>query len=980
MSLSGITQLRLATLVAFTQCAASFAIHAAPPSPVIALRVERAPKLDGTLDDPVWKDATWQEGFTELETGQPAETPTRFAVVFDDQSLYVAFRCVEPSLDKLEAKVTTRDAPELDHDDVVELFVAPGPQRTDYYQFDINSKGTLADAAGLQSGTVRDVAWNAPVHVATSQGEGEWVVEMAVPLADMELGKSAPGDWGINVTRIRRAGGREQRSTFAPMTGSFQQPALFAALSLPGANFDALRWEVPPPASLSVVRENDFRLVKGKVSVKNLTGTLRPIALTPRLRQGDQVNAGKPVLDILDAGQSKAYEMTVPLPGNGPQELEVVVTDRRDAKSLFTRRAFAVNLEYTPISLTLREPVYQSAIYATQTVSHISGSLGISLSAKELERASVAISFLPDNPAAQPLAETTVADVASTVDFKLPIPELAEGRYHLKMSLRDAHEKEVGSLDRVIRKLAPAPSGVEWRIEEHGVLLRNGEPFLPVGWFGVPAAALKDSAAGCNVTWLYIGPWQTVEDVRQRLDVIGATGGYAVIYPTVNNQRPEDFTNAPIKVKDAELIRQRVRALKDHPSLLAWYLADEPEYHRVLPESVEQLRALISEEDPWHPTIVVNNAFSAIRQFAHGGDVTAPDPYPFFQTGGRSSSMEKVGSFIAEAGACIRPGQAVWVVPQAHDTRDFGGKGERAPTFAESRNMVWQAVIAGARGVVWWAWGWVVPNTIDSTIGNGYLARELNALKSYVLAPAEGGLEIIAPEEAMVRAALRTANGEKALCAANASTKAQDVVFKAPALAGQELIVLGEERTVKVDADGTFSDRFDPYGTHVYLTDKAFAHFEPLSAVQKKIDDGNAARKKPGNLAFEESGAMLRTSSQGLYKPTPVWMLDGVRDGRGWSAKPFEGADWVEITWPKAQTIGRIAIFTDSLADGEVQVATGDGAQPEWRTLASAKDTTSNPVEFTFEPTEATRLRIHISRLRSGTSATRIWELEAYEK
>jgi hypothetical protein len=144
-------------------------------------------------------------GQARFQEEQPAETPTRFAVVFDDQSLYVAFRCVEPSLDKLEAKVTTRDAPELDHDDVVELFVAPGPQRTDYYQFDINSKGTVADAAGLQSGTVRDVAWNAPVHVATSKGEGEWVVEMAVPLADMELGKSAPGDWGINVTRIRRA-------------------------------------------------------------------------------------------------------------------------------------------------------------------------------------------------------------------------------------------------------------------------------------------------------------------------------------------------------------------------------------------------------------------------------------------------------------------------------------------------------------------------------------------------------------------------------------------------------------------------------------------------------------------------------------------------------------------------------------------------------------------------------------------------------
>ena len=165
---------------------------------------------------------------------------------------------------------------------------------------------------------------------------------------------------------------------------------------------------------------------------------------------------------------------------------------------------------------------------------------------------------------------------------------------------------------------------MEWRIDEHGIMLRNGEPFLPVGWFGLSASAMKEY--GYNVAWLYLGPWQTVENLRERLDKIAAAGGYAVIYPTVNNERPEAVTVAPINEKDAELIRQRVRALKDHPALLAWYLADEPEYHRVLPESVEQLRALISEEDPWHPTIVLNNTFGGIRQFAQGGDITAPDP------------------------------------------------------------------------------------------------------------------------------------------------------------------------------------------------------------------------------------------------------------------------------------------------------------------------------------------------------------------
>ena len=969
---------RLVILAALTQFAASFTVQAAQPASLSAQRVEQAPTLDGKLDDPVWKDAKWQEGFTEVGTGKSAETPTRFAVAYDDRHLHIAIRSSEPNLDKLKAKVTKRDSLDLYHDDGVELFIAPGSQRTDYYQFQINSKGVVADAAGRQSGTVREASWNSGVKVATSLGEGEWIVEMTVPLVDMELGQPSSGDWGINVARVRRAGGSEQLSTFVPMSGSLHQPALFAALALPGSDFDVLRWEIAPPTGLSVVREGDATMVNAKLSVKNLGSTLRPIVLMPRLSQGDKRADAKPVLDILDAGQSKTYEIAIPLPGNGAQEFLIEVADRRDPKALFARRAFAVTLEFKPISLTLREPAYQSAIYSTQKVSQISGSLGIAFSAKELEGSSVEISFSPESSSAKPLAETKFANVSANVEFKLPIPELAEGRYRLKATLRDAKGKETSSLDRIIRKLAPAPSGVEWRIDNNGIMLRNGEPFLPVGWFSMPAPALKENA--CNVTWHYWGPWQTVEKLRESLDQIAAAGGYAVIYPTVNDQRPEELTVAPITEKEAELVRQRVRALKDHPALLGWYLADEPEYHRVLPESVQQLRSLISEEDPWHPTIVVNNAFQAIRQFAQGGDVTAPDPYPFFKQGGVSSSMDRVGTFIAEAASCIRPGQTAWVVPQAHDTRDFGGKGERAPTFAESRNMVWQAVSAGGRGVVWWSWASVAPNTIDSVIGNAYLARELNALKSYVLAPVEGGVEFTAPEKSMVRAALRTANGQKALFATNASTKAQEVAFKVPALAGRELIVLGEDRTVKVGADGAFTDRFDVYGTHVYVTDAALANFETLASVQKKIDDGNAARKQPGNLAFEDSGVMIRSSSKGTHQPAPVWLVDGVRDGSGWKAMPFEGADWVELSWPKPQKIGRVVIYSDAIADCEVQVAVGNEAKPEWRSLASAKASTSNPIELTFEPTEAKHLRIHVSRLREEIKATGIWEIEAYEK
>ena len=962
----------------FAHLCASFTLHAAP-TVVPSLRVAGpVPVIDGNIDDSIWREAKWQNGFTELGTGKPAELGTRFAMAHDNGHLYVAIRCTEPKSDKVKAVVTRRDDAQLYNDDVVDFFVAPGPQRTDYYQFMINSKGVVADAAGRQSGTVREASWNAGLQVATKASDGEWTVEMAVPLADMALGEAAPGDWGINVARVRRAGETEELSTFVPMTGSFHQPALFASLALPESDFDALRWELPPPSGLTVLRDNETNQVHTKLSIKNLSGKLRPVALTPRLRQGEKITTGTPVSDILDAGQSKTYEVVLPSPGNGPQDLEIELSDRRDPKVLFARRNFAVNLIYTPLTLILREPAYQDAFYASQKIERISGSLALALSAQELAERTVVVSLSPQDAAAKPIAETKVGNLSPNVDFNLAIPALAEGRYLLRVALLDATGKKIHELSRVIRKLPPAPSGVEWRMNESGILLRNGEPFLPVGWWSLPATAMQETAS--NVTWLYMGPWQTVDELRKTLDEIGAVGGHGIIYPTVNHTRPEDLTIAPLSEKDAEQIRQRVRALKDHPALLGWYLADEPEYHRVLPESVQQLRALISEEDPWHPTIVVNNTFGAIRQFGQGGDIIAPDPYPFFKRGGVSPSMGKVGAHIAEAAAVAQPGQAVWVVPQAHDTRDFGGKGERAPTFMESRSMVWQAVSAGASGVVWWDWAWTAPNTIDSVYGNAYLARELNALKTYVLAPLEGGMEITAPQKEMLRAALRTTNGQHALFAVNASTAAQEVVIKAPVLAGRELIVLGEGRTVKVADDGTLRERFEPYATHIYLSDPAFANFERIAAVQEKIDIANAARKQLGNLAFEDSGVMIRVSSQGLFQPTPVWLVDGVREGRSWKAMPFAGSDWIELNWPKPQSIGRVTLFSDSVADAEIQVADGDEAKPVWRSIATVKDAATQSIDLTFDSIETSRIRIFISRLRAGSDATRIGEIEAYPK
>jgi hypothetical protein len=60
-----------------------------------AVRSETPVKVDGTLDDPVWLQATPAVGFVQSEPvhGEPATERTEAFVAFDDDTLYVAAYC-----------------------------------------------------------------------------------------------------------------------------------------------------------------------------------------------------------------------------------------------------------------------------------------------------------------------------------------------------------------------------------------------------------------------------------------------------------------------------------------------------------------------------------------------------------------------------------------------------------------------------------------------------------------------------------------------------------------------------------------------------------------------------------------------------------------------------------------------------------------------------------------------------------------------
>jgi hypothetical protein len=192
--------------------------------------VDNEPSLDGNLDDDCWKTAPVAAQFVQKDDASPAEFATVAKVVYDNDCLYIALECAEPSPEKLLHSVTARDG-DVWEENEIELFFDPGRDGKVVFQMVFNSGGTqfdmkYADGKG-------DKGWNGSWRVKTSTGKEKWLAEIAIPYADLGQKKPLAGDiWATNICRVRKTadGGKVEYSQFAPTFGLFNKPEKFADL------------------------------------------------------------------------------------------------------------------------------------------------------------------------------------------------------------------------------------------------------------------------------------------------------------------------------------------------------------------------------------------------------------------------------------------------------------------------------------------------------------------------------------------------------------------------------------------------------------------------------------------------------------------------------------------------------------------------------------------------------------------------------
>lgn len=177
----------------------------ATQKPVLkALRADRAPRLTGKLDDPLWRQAPAHTFFLNIKSGELCPVATGLRCVASGDKLYFGLRCEEPLLEQMKLTVTHDGEGNIWTNDSVELFLDVEGAKTSYYQMVVNADGFtyIAARGARQSGPVRLVCKAGRWEQGGTRG---WSAELVVPLAELGVAPPPAGtQWPFHCCRNRQ--------------------------------------------------------------------------------------------------------------------------------------------------------------------------------------------------------------------------------------------------------------------------------------------------------------------------------------------------------------------------------------------------------------------------------------------------------------------------------------------------------------------------------------------------------------------------------------------------------------------------------------------------------------------------------------------------------------------------------------------------------------------------------------------------------
>jgi hypothetical protein len=392
---------------------------------------------------------------------------------------------------------------------------------------------------------------------------------------------------------------------------------------------------------------------------------------------------------------------------------------------------------------------------------------------------------------------------------------------------------------------SPAQTGNRVSINSDNVLVINGRKVFPIGFTLGPQPDAKTPSgknglqelADAGGTFIRTGAlhknWDdsTFAVEQQWEDAAARCGLYC--WPNLRDLA----SIGPKEAKKEALLRRVINQFKDSPSLAIWKGLDEPEWGKAKIPPMIRARDIIRELDTNHPIAVLQaprGTVQTLLPYAPAGDITGADIYPISYPPGKDSlltnkEISMVGDYTRKMMDVSQGRMPVWMVLQIAWSGVVNSNATlRMPTFPEERFMTYEAIINGARGLIYFGgnvkqamtpedaalgWNWNFWNRVlrpvMEEVGNHSL------LEPALVAP-DSKLPIKVSNGQGIEFCAREAGSDLYILACKREGATLNVQFENLPMSKSEGEVMYESpRTVKV-AHGKFTDWFGPFEVHVY--------------------------------------------------------------------------------------------------------------------------------------------------------------------
>ena len=454
----------------------------------------------------------------------------------------------------------------------------------------------------------------------------------------------------------------------------------------------------------------------------------------------------------------------------------------------------------------------------------------------------------------------------SVVEFLLG--GFAEGETTLHCRLLAAG-KEVATSEAAVTKLPPKSNAVQIDNRRRGLIV-DGLPFFPFGFVCIPDGRGQGDPSippdfaehGFNLYSPYSSGKGSagLEHIRTWMDKCAETGVKVLFdlrfdcFEPFWKSREAEWTP-----EGWQALRTLVEGIRDHPALMAWYIADEPRDRHL--ETLAEMRQFIKKLDPYHPTCIVFQEEPALpkrREWRHVTDVTWTDCYPVssFSTDQKDNpywihapvehrrGVASITAYwIGRLDEVLGHSSPLWYNPQ------FMGGGchlwdsyRREPSAQEVRSMTYAGLVSGVTGIFNWPYTPrffpTSPRLMDEA---GKLSQEVMEMTPFLLSEeprrtaAASGADVLASAwQDRGMAMLMAVNVENAPAVYQVTL--EDSNYSGPAE------VLFENREVEVRS-GVIEDTIEALGTRVYQIPEG-----PFPVDRATLDPGNIRF----NPSFEE--------------------------------------------------------------------------------------------------------------------------------